>query len=86
MFIKELQLEVELLINKESDANIKSALVKLAENIRYSDPISGESLFELEENILNRIKNIENSKNKLVAISEIDGLIVERNKRCKILK
>lgn len=86
MFIKELQLEVELLINKESDANIKSALAKLVENIRYSDPISGESLFELEENILNRIKNIENSKNKLVAISEINDLILERNKRCKILK
>ena len=86
MFIKNIQLDVELLKDKELNPEIKSALEKLAENIRYSDPMSDESLYELEDKIKNEINNLENSDDKLSAISNIDNLIKERNKRCKLLK
>lgn len=39
----------------ENDPAIKTALMQLAEKIRFSDPISNETLTDLENGILARI-------------------------------
>lgn len=69
----------------ENDPAIKTALMQLAEKIRFSDPISNETLTDLENGILARIL-LKSTTSKLEIVREINSLLGERNKRCKILK
>lgn len=85
-YIKNLQVEVELLTESENDAAAKTALVKLAEKIRFSDPMSSEQLIELEDRISAKIKELKTTENKVAIINELNLLLNERNKKCKILK
>ena len=50
-YIRELQADVELITAAETDANTKAALTRLAEKIRFSDPMSNEQLVDLENKI-----------------------------------
>ena len=47
-YIKSLQVDIEMLASAERDADTKAALTKLAEKIRFSDPMSNEVLADLE--------------------------------------
>lgn len=85
-YIQELQVDVELLANTETDTDIKKELIQLAEKIRFSDPMSNETLMELEDKILIKISELKNTTSKLDAICEINLLLDERNKKCKIQK
>lgn len=85
-YIKALQVDVELLADEESDPATKTALNQLAEKIRFSDPMSCDELSELEEQIAHRIEMLKTAGNKLPIIKELDSLLAERNKKCKILK
>ena len=85
-FIKELQTNVELLIDTESNATVKIALQQLAEQIRFSDPMSNEALTEIEENITTKVTELKTTSNKLEVIQELNLLLTERNKKGKILK
>lgn len=85
-FIKELQADVELLIDREADAEIKTALQQLAEKIRFSDPMSNNTLAEIENKIAAKVSELKTESDKMPIIHELDLLLVERNKKCKILK
>jgi len=85
-YIKELQVDVELLAERESDASTKASLKKLAEEIRFSDPMSAEQLADLEGRISAKVEELKTAQSKLPIINELDLLITERNKKCKILK
>jgi hypothetical protein len=85
-YIKSLQVDVEMLTETESDPTIKAELTKLAEKIRFSDPVSSDALAEIESEIVNKIKEIEVSKDKLAIIAVTTALVEERNKKAKILK
>lgn len=85
-FIKELQADVELLIDREADAEIKTALQQLAEKIRFSDPMSNNTLAEIENKIAAKVSELKTESDKMAIIHELDLLLVERNKKCKILK
>lgn len=85
-YIRELQSEVELLAEKESDSATKTVLLQLAEKIRFSDPMSNESLAVLENNIFAKIAQLKTTTSKLEIITELNSLLDERNKKCKILK
>ena len=50
-YIRELQADVELLADNETDTASKTALSQLAEKIRFSDPMSNEQLANLENKI-----------------------------------
>lgn len=84
-FIKELQVDVELLAGEETNAEIKTALQQLAEKIRFSDPMSGEALSEIEDTITGKVVELKTSTDKMPVIQELNLLIAERNKKCKIL-
>ena len=47
-YIKELQADVEMLVDSENDTTIKMALVQFAEKIRFSDPMSNEQFWKVE--------------------------------------
>lgn len=85
-YIRSLQVDVELLANKETDAEIKAALTQLAEKIRFSDPMSHEQLAELETQIAAKVSELKTAINKANVITELNSLLDERNKKCKILK
>ena len=85
-FIQLLLVDVEMLYESEENADSKAALKKLAEDIRFSDPMSNELLGELESRICAKVDELKITEDKLALISEIVLLIKERNKKCKILK
>ena len=85
-YVRELQADVELLADNESDAAIKTALTQLAEKIRFSDPMSSEQLADLEKQISTKVAELKTAPNKAEIITELNSLLDERNKKCKILK
>ena len=79
------------LADQVSDPEIKKALEKLEEDIRYSDPVSSEATKEIEEEIQNMLSNLKDSLNGgkaivLQQIAEIGNLVLERNRVCKNTK
>ena len=85
-FIQFLQTDIEMLAESETDAETKAELKKLAEKVRFSDPMSHEMLGELESRISAKVDVLKTTADKKALIDEIDLLLVERNKKCKILK
>jgi len=91
-YIKSLSADLERLIEKASDAAHKKALTDLYEVIRYSDPMSHPSLDDLEQKIAAKVSaladnvnggNVEGIAEKC---TEIERLVADRNRKCKILK
>lgn len=85
-YIKSLQVDIEMLASAETDADTKAALTKLAEKICFSDPMSNEVLAELEAEITAKVKELKTAENKAEIITVLDSLIIERNKKAKLLK
>lgn len=85
-YIKNLQVDIEILASAEKDAKTKKALEQLAEKIRFSDPISNEQLASLEEKISIAVENMKSSDDKLEIINQLNKLIDERNKKVETLK
>lgn len=83
LFIKDLQTNIELLADVETDTEIKRALQQLAENVRFSDPMSDGSLREIEENIIEKILKFPATPDKMKLIHEINLLLTLRNKKSK---
>lgn len=85
-YIRELQVEAELLSERETEPEVKVALAVLAEKIRFSDPMSSAQLSELESRIAAKMEELKTSQNKLPLITDLVALLDERNRKCKILK
>ena len=85
-YIKSLQVDVEMLASAETDSDTKAALTKLAEKIRFSDPMSSGALTDIETEISAKVKELKTAENKSEIITIIDSLITERNKKAKFLK
>ena len=85
-FIQFLQTDIEMLAETETDAETKAELQKLAEKVRFSDPMSHEMLGELESRISVKVEEMKTATDKKGLIAEVTILLTERNKKCKILK
>lgn len=85
-YVKELQVDIELLADAETDGAIKTSLSRLAEKVCFSDSMSSEKLADLEANIAAKALELKSAADKMPIIKEIDELLTERNKKCKILK
>lgn len=85
-YIRELQADIELLADNETNADVKTALTQLAEKIRFSDPMSNEQLADLEDKISTKIEELKTTSSQLEIITDLNSLLDERNKKCKILK
>lgn len=92
MFLQLLQDEVVTMQTDTIDSSVAARLSELAELIRFSDPMSHPSLALLEQKIGNALAELSNkikdndidSANKLC--NEVERLLGERNRKCKILK
>lgn len=85
-YIRELQADVEIMAEQEQNLETKISLTKLAEKIRYGDPMSSEALADLEERISEKVTALKTANNKSEIITELDLLLAERNRKAKILK
>ena len=85
-YVRELQADIELLADNETNADVQTALTQLAEKIRFSDPMSSEQLADLENKISIKVAELKTASSKLEIITELNSLLDERNKKCKILK
>ena len=85
-YVKELQVDVELLADGETDDAVKKELIQLAEKIRFSDPMSSEQLAELENRISDRVIELKTTADRMAIIKELNSLLDERNKKCILLK
>lgn len=85
-YVKELQVDIEMLADGETDDAVKKELIQLAEKIRFSDPMSSEQLAELENRISDKVIELKTTADRMAIIKELNSLLDERNKKCIILK
>lgn len=85
-YIKNLQVDMEILAGAEKDAKTKKALEQLADKIRFSDSMSNEQLAPLEERMAIAVESLKSSDDKLEIINQLNKLIDERNKKVETLK
>lgn len=87
--MKELQVQADRLISQCGEGQIREMLGKLAEEIRYSNPVSGEASEEIEEEIsvlLTEIETValdEDVDNVAELCDRMTGLLRERDRICK---
>lgn len=76
-YIRELQADIELLADNETNADVKKALTQLAEKIRFSDPMNNEQLADLEDKISTKIEELKTTSSQLEIITELNSLLDE---------
>lgn len=86
--IKSLQTDVELISETQTDVEAKNALESLSEKLKYSDPMSDDSLVTLETDILVKVNTLktQSAADIPATVKQIEMLLSERNKKCKLLK
>lgn len=91
-YMKMLQADVEMMAMRAADPTVKQAYAKLGEAIRYSDPMSNEALAVVEGQMsamaaqANNFILTGNNEAALQMCEQLNLLLVERNKKCMILK
>lgn len=91
-YIKLLKVDAELVAQKAADPQVKAVFMKFAEDVRFSDPMSHESLFELEKQIQDCINNAQNclatgnDAGAIACCNAASNLLNERNLKTKALK
>lgn len=86
--LKRLQSDIELIAEAQTDAEAKIVLESLAEKLKYSDPMSDESLIPIEDEISVKINVLKTQPTTDIHASakQIEKLLLERNKKTKLLK
>ncbi len=90
--IEKLQTEVATIIDNCADANAREGMEKLAELLRYSDPVSCPETLELENDLVAKTAQLrdrvkENNFVEATALTnEIKTNLAERNRLCKFYK
>lgn len=91
-FTKLLKVDIDMIVEKAEDPEVREAFINLSEQVRYSDPMSNENLFELEKQILQCISYAdrcvsENKKEAALKNCEIASrMLFERNQKTQALK
>jgi signal transduction histidine kinase len=87
-FLRSLRDEIECLVARTEDAKLKAMLAELAEELRYSDPVSGLHLAGLEDEIKAKADSLGSvvsggfSQDAADACEELRRLLAERNRKC----
>lgn len=89
--MKTFRLDLQSIVDICADKELKKRLEKLADDFRYSDPVSNDELSEIENNLQCEVKNLAalvNSDLDLAQkkVDKVSVLLANRNRRCKELK
>ena len=91
-FIKSITIDAETLMASADDEEVKAECRKVAEALRYSDPMSNDALASVESQITLAFSDLYNAvhsgnKEKVApAAKNLLVLIADRNKKCMLLK
>ena len=91
-FAKLLKIDAEMIAEKTDDSEVKTKFLRLAEQIRYSDPKRNPVLEEMENQIAQLISDadiyvsVNDNKAAIANCEKAMALLSERNKKCKALK
>lgn len=90
--LKSVLIDVDMIRESCTDPDLKESLRKLSETIKYSDPMTNDSVASLEERILRKVSELriyvddnQLSDAKQVC-GELERLYIERNKKLAISK
>ncbi len=87
-----LQSKAAMIAAQCEDGEVKKALQKLAENFRYSDPVSSEALRDTEANLSALVEELQSAvleKDSAAAktlCARVDAALSERNRLCRLSK
>lgn len=90
--MKTFQLDAESLATNATSMELKMAFAKLAEDFRFSDPVSSDALKDVEEQIaysLNQAKSavsINDVQGAIFYCDKASSLLKDRNRICKMFK
>lgn len=90
--LKSVLVDIELMRDSCSDPELKEALRKLSETVKYSDPITNDSVANVEQRIIQKASelriNIDDGQiaDAMQTCGELERLYVERNKKLAISK
>lgn len=90
-FWKLLRVDADMLMEKCSNAELKTQLGEFSEAVRYSDPMSSDTLRDLEKEIASTVSDCDNAVTRgdveqaEALCKKAKLLLVERNKKCKAL-
>lgn len=91
-YMRMLQADLEIMAMKAVSPDVKQAYSKLAEQVRYSDPMSSDALSMVEGQMAqlaaqaNNCIATNNNEGALQICSQLTLLLAERNKKCMALK
>lgn len=89
--MKTFRIDLSGIADKCGDAELKKSVSALADDFRYSDPVSCEELSEIENQLKSQVKILAelvngDSEQAALKINEIKVLLADRNRKCKELK
>lgn len=90
-FIKTLTVDAESLMGRAQTETTKTATKKVYEAVRYSDPMSNDSLSDIESEIAIKFNQFacaisSNAEDIVTVADELIVLITDRNKKCELFK
>lgn len=90
--LKSVLVDVELMRNSCTDPELKESLRRLSETIKYSDPMSNDSVTTVEQNIMRKLSELRVSiddgqyEDAKQVCAAVERLYIERNKKLAISK
>lgn len=90
--LKSVLVDIEMMRESCSDPELKEALRKLSETVKYSDPMTNDSVASVEQRIMRKVSELRIyiDDNQIAdakqACSELERMYIERNKKLAISK
>lgn len=90
--MRELQSLTASLVNQTSDAELKKTLQKVADEFRYSDPLTSDKTSVMEEDMHSQISNLQQAlidddvNNAKILCAKLLDSLRERNRLCSLNK
>lgn len=90
-FMRNLQSKMNMLVSQCKNPELKKEVEALAEDIKYSDPVSNDSLKEIERELCFYIEDlqkavVDNEDNAVEICKKAKSVLAERNRLCKLNK
>ena len=82
------KVDIDSLVRKSPDENVRKTMEKLSEDFKYSDPVSSDDTKEIEEMIKEKLRElseriVSSPEKSIELINELDGLLNDRNRMCR---
>lgn len=90
--MRALQSKANAIAGMCGDASVKTNLQKLADDLRYSDPVSSEHTKDIEKELTETVNQLQHAitegdmKKADTLCEKAQGLLIERNRLCKLGK